>query len=160
MIAWNSYHMHHIKIILGKKSNFDQKSKFSWHWTSKIGDFNWKGQGEGDHEIRKCKNWTVDCWPSGRPVEESVNWFVEAGNLNPPSRFIFHLFSSIPWRPFTSLLSKVSFGKISDRLQVVDLILGRLEVRVLIWNPGFQFLGVISLCTAHLKLGSASSPCA
>ncbi|RVW28774.1 Retrovirus-related Pol polyprotein from transposon RE1 [Vitis vinifera] len=30
-------------------------------------------------------------------------------------------------RPFTSLLLEVSFGKISDRLQVVDLILGRLE---------------------------------
>ena len=46
--------MHHIEIILGKRSNFDQKSKFPWHWISKIGDFNLKGQEE-DHETRKSQ---------------------------------------------------------------------------------------------------------
>ena len=101
MIAWNSYHMHHIEIILGKRPNFDQKSKFSWHWTLKIGDFNWKGQRE-DHETRKCnkiwKNWplttTVDRWPGEQPVR----WGWEFKPPSPAlhfSHFLLHSLKSL-----------------------------------------------------------------
>ena len=68
-----------------------------------------------------------------------VDRFFRARNLKSPLRFISRLFSSIAWSLFTSLLPEVSFGQISDWLQVVDLILGCLEVKVLIWYQGFSF---------------------
>ncbi|RVW90405.1 hypothetical protein CK203_045731 [Vitis vinifera] len=60
-------------------------------------------------------------------------------------------------KPVNSTMYRDHFGQISDRLQVMDLILGRLEVGFDL-NPGFQLLGVFNLCIAHLKVGSASSP--
>ena len=159
MIGWNSYHMHHIEIILGKRSIFDQKSKFPWHWTSRIGDFNWKGHGE-DHETRKCnkiwKNWlltmTVDRWPGGWPVEEPVDQFVGAGNLKSPlvlhfSHFLLH---SLP--PLHIPASRGHFRLDFGLIEGLDLFLGRIWARALIWNPGFQLLGASSLCTARLKV--------
>ena len=94
---------------LENRSIFDQKSKFPWHWTSKIGDFNWKELGRitGQEYSKKLENVTVDHWPSGRPVEEPVDRFVGVGNLKGPRASVFFsLFSAIPQNRSSSRLQR------------------------------------------------------
>ena len=137
MIAWISYHLHHIEIIIGKRSNFDQKSKFPRHWTSKIGDFNWKGQGE-DHETRKCNKFfkKIDRWPWPLTADQAVR---RAGNLKHPfPRFISHIFSSIACRPFTYLLPEAILGWILDWLKAWTCFWDRFELGLGFETQGFS----------------------
>ena len=98
MIAWNSYHMHYIEIIIGKRSNFDQKSKFPWHWTLKFGDFNWKRQGGITRQENATKFGKNDCWPRPLIVDQAIDRFVRARAPPPPahalhlSHFLLHSF--------------------------------------------------------------------
>ena len=96
MIAWNSYHMHHIEIILGKRSNFLPKIKIPLALDIKNWGFQLKraGGGSRDKKMQKFwKNWpltmTIDRWPSGRPVKEPIDRFVEVGNLKSPPTLHF-----------------------------------------------------------------------
>ena len=86
--------MHHIDIYLGKWTNFDQKSKFPWHWTSKIGNFLLKGQEE-DHETRKCtkiKALTIDQAVDRIRIDQPVRRGVVLNTLPMP-----HFFTCFLW---------------------------------------------------------------
>ena len=132
-------------MFLNLKRHFMVWNKHLEHGTKDWVNFFWK-------RVLKCKK--LDRWLL--TVDQAVDR-LRNQSIDSSGRFIFHLFSSIPWRSFTSLLLEVNFGKILDRLQAVELILGCFEARVLIWNLGCQFLGVISLWLCALSLDSTSS---
>ena len=111
------------------------------------------GGGSRDKKVQQnLEKLIVDRWPGGQLVPRGWEF------KKPPRASFLTFFSSKACRPFTSLLPEYHFGQILDRLQDENLILRRLEVRVLIWNPRFQLLGVFLLCTARLRVGSASFP--
>ena len=84
-------------------------------------------------------------WGIGRPVRRGWEFKTPPYTLH----FSHFLLQSLP--SLHIIASRRFFDQISDRLQVEDLIFGRICARVLVWNPGFHLLRASPLCTARLK---------
>ena len=88
-------------------------------------------------------------WGTGRPVLRGWEFKTPPYTLH----FSHFLLQSLP--SLHIIASRRFFDQISDRLQVEDLIFGRICARVLVWNPGFHLLRASSLCTARLRAASS-----
>ena len=82
MIAWISYHMHHIEIILGKKVKFWLKIKIPLALDIKIWGFQLKRVGGGSWDKKKQKIGLLT-------VDQAVDRFVGAEDLKRLPCFIF-----------------------------------------------------------------------
>ena len=118
--------MHHIEIILGKRSNFDHKSKFLWHWTSKNWGFKLKKaeRGSRDKKIPKIGALTVD---------QAVDRFVGAENLKKPPRVIYFTVFLFSLKTLHLPTSKDYFGLILGPIEGFEVDFGT-HLRL-----GFQF---------------------